>query len=207
MYKRKYIAKILNILPDKYKNPKNMKIIISHPFHINIIYQTSIIKNGMKYSINKDVWYKDIIYNSCSLYDLINEPKKYIFTYRGFECFMMRLNLFWCGYIDIQKIRYILVNDKNKINKAFVYKLIDCHGGISYINSTFIGFNCNHEYDIVPNIYNKNGEILKRKHINIDELSIKKKTYKDHEFSRNEVQSIVDQLVFLLNLDNKKYIL
>lgn len=102
------------------------------------------------------------------------------FEYRGYKCFIMVMS---GGYLN----GYVLITKNHPAYMKRYYELdIDCHGGLSFSDFAshknlddgwFIGFDCAHAGDLVPNFSNSPG------------------VWRDEEYVTNELKSIVEQLI------------
>lgn len=130
------------------------------------------------------------------------EPNRVSFTYKGFECLIVRNDIlgFLTGYVAVPEGHVLYGKD---YGSEAVYS-IDVHGGMTfseegmtYINGTgnyfkrfknahgkklwWIGFDCGHAGDLVPYIHG------------FGLLSIGE-TYKNIDFVKNEIKSMIDQI-------------
>ena len=91
---------------------------------------------------------------------------------------------------------YVLIPENTKLGKwlwkmgeDYISSKTDVHGGITYFEINdgllWIGFDCGHAWDLDD--FNDIGE---------------NRTYRDMEFVRNEIQSLIDQLLWLYAIDN-----
>jgi len=118
------------------------------------------------------------------------EPDEINFDYSGYACLIKKiprlLNL--CGYVLIPKEHFLYDKSMDELNE-----ILDVHGGITFNNyltkyEYFIGFDCGHAGDIIPEIHRYMPELL------IDRPNW---SYKDSDYVRNELKSLVDQIIIL----------
>ena len=139
------------------------------------------------------------------------EPDEEEFEYKGYWCFMTR-NRFgaWCGYVLLPKDHpFSTVESYRDID-------IEVHGGITYaslverkINNEMregymIGFDCGHYRDYMPTQKVIN-DFFKQQCPSWPQLgSSTEDIYRDIEFVRNEIKSMVDQIIVIALEPNEK---
>lgn len=118
-----------------------------------------------------------------------------VFSYRGYQCYVVFLPTGWrCGYVGISASK--------GIKPAEEYDTLQCHGGITYNESTcpipgisapdfwWIGFDCAHYMDGTDlNSYLKHYKVFEPGHFLPLEGEIR-----TIEFCEKELKNIVDQL-------------
>lgn len=130
----------------------------------------------------------------------IDECDKMHFTYKGYECRILRnfvkepyckeeayFGGYLCGYVKFNKE---LLNEDE----------INCHGGITFCENSWIGFDCSHSTDYVPTM-----EEFKKRYANeilpipeeFKQYSLFNPVYRNMEFCIEECKQIVEQVIKL----------
>jgi hypothetical protein len=95
------------------------------------------------------------------------------FSYKGFECVILRCGVHLCGYVGIPKGHKYYGKDYYHIN-------VDVHGGLTYANKDdgywVIGFDCAHSGDYTGGMFDSEG------------------TYRDMEYVESQIKSLVEQI-------------
>ena len=101
------------------------------------------------------------------------------FTYNLFKCYIKRMksSQHLCGYVVIPESHLMYRIHYNDIDDI---KVINIHGGLTFSeevnNEWLLGFDCAHINDLQPGYMNTSG------------------TYRDMEYVRIELESLVDQI-------------
>lgn len=135
------------------------------------------------------------------------EPDKYRFSWKGFDCFIIRHPEYLClnGYVAITKLSPRFYQ-KDCFDKDFPD--IECHGGFTFSNSTlkwwkikkrksawWLGFDCNHYLDFAPGFVFTTEKILGKECVDREELENGRSTYKNLDYVINECKGIVNQIL------------
>lgn len=149
-----------------------------------------------------------------------HELDEEFFEYEGYPCLIYRHTMLGClnGYVGVGKGHPLFLKDE--------YETLDVHGGITfaglmsgfpildrkYHNFFWLGFDCAHLGDLVPDInttkqlfktgklkleeikYPEEDKILLTKMFNGEDIFSRKDEYRDIEFVRNEVKKLAKQL-------------
>lgn len=118
----------------------------------------------------------------------LTEPNSKEFEYKGYKCFIVRKRHSGslCGYVEIPNGHALHRKDYQDID-------ILCHGGLTYsdnfncltketTDNWYLGFDCAHYLDLVPNIPILGGEI-----------------YRNMEYVTKELENIVNQIIGMSN--------
>lgn len=131
----------------------------------------------------------------------LNEPNRVEFKYKGFDCLIVRNNSgALCGYAAMKPGHPWYEKHYNSLQD------VEVHGGVTYTdhcqgiichktdkedNVWWIGFDCAHAYDLIPEFTRSNifRELLG------DAASSSYGTYKDISFVTKEIEKLVDQAI------------
>lgn len=135
-----------------------------------------------------------------------DEPDEVRYQERGFNCYILR-NIYGalCGYVEIPSSHPFYERDcDNDLEEE-----IEVHGGLSFsgeiegLEGWFIGFDCGLLNDVLPSLIiskddkprDMNDEKLRQILSRIDSSRIPEPTYKDIDFVKKEISSMIDQLL------------
>lgn len=141
-----------------------------------------------------------------------DEPDRVEFEYKGYACLINRVNReamgHFCGYVAIPP-------GHKYHGKSYQDIEVEVHGGLTYAhecqgeichvpkpgqndNVWWVGFDCAHSWDLIPGMWKMRqpGGILHETTKLFPEVKSEEfETYRDIEFVRNEIHSLVDQLI------------
>jgi hypothetical protein len=133
------------------------------------------------------------------------EPYKYRFSYKGFDCFIIRHpdDGNYMGYVAITKLSPLVFYN------GIEYVDIECHGGITYFGYTlkwwnikkqknnirWLGFDCGNGNDFKPFLMNMIEKLINKTSVARDMVEMGLNTYKDLEYVIKECKSIVNQIL------------
>lgn len=140
----------------------------------------------------------------------VEEVDELFFTYKDYECKVLRIvhkepfskqeHYFGghlCGYVKIPGDHPCHSKDLQNFDCD---AQLDCHGGVTFHQDSWVGFNCAHSGDYVPSVeyLKKTARNIKEMYVKIPEqlkkYSIFNPTYKNIQFCIQECKSVVDQL-------------
>lgn len=126
-----------------------------------------------------------------------NEPDKVSFKYHGYDCLIRRNpNLeTLCGYVAIPKgNRFYNIDDTNPIcDDLQVWGGLTFCGHLPKRAEFYLGFDCAHAQDLVP----ASEKLHQMMHPNQQYVVDPSVTYKDVNFVKSELHSLVDQIIKL----------
>lgn len=135
------------------------------------------------------------------------------FEYNGYECRVLFLMGYRCGYIKIPKSHPLCVNDYDYINN-----FVECHGGLTYAahylngekcdNGVWVGFDCHHFNDAIdlealekyyPEEFNKYGRKWWEDYASTWPCDYR--MIKTLDFCKNQLKCLADQLKAIKDKD------
>jgi len=126
----------------------------------------------------------------------------YLYKYKNYECHVTYRNGYYCGYVFLKPDSYVgmqiaqAIKQDSKNNGEFIIEdKFEVHGGLTFVdifrdNNTIIGFDCNH-YDDLTKL--------------IGRYSSENATFKDKNFVKKELRSLVNQILKYENNKNLNF--
>lgn len=133
----------------------------------------------------------------------IDEPDYVEFEHKGIKCIVKRVFFYegvhvfgghFCGYCNIPE--YHPLYNKFDGDSFDNFSFLSVHGGITFAENGWIGFDCAHARDIIPSMV-MNKEISDRMSeiMGVENDISHYKRYKELNFVEDEVKRLADQIV------------
>lgn len=116
-------------------------------------------------------------------------------TYSGYRYIISRSDAIGvlCGYVELKTKKWQKIAER--IGYSGMNEIVFTHGGVTYVgyirgNSIWVGFDCGHSFDLIPNMVNERYESL------FAHTSYKP-TYRDLRYVRKVCKDMIKQIKVL----------
>lgn len=113
-------------------------------------------------------------------------------TYSGYRYIISRSDVIGvlCGYVELKTKKWQKIAER--IGYEGMYEIVFTHGGVTYVgyirgNSIWVGFDCGHSFDLIPNMVNERSKSL------FSDANLEL-TYRDLRYVRKVCKDMIKQI-------------